>query len=462
MAFEELNELRSIEELVDHQREAEDEMDRLDAENAGLPFPEDVRERYAGLKETVEEIDRRVAELRARQEIAAARANREGNSERISFQTSRPGATRTEDIYDTRDWRSVSDSELRDRAYRSIEITQGANSEAAKNMRRLVDNDMTGSVARRILQTDSPVYRRAFGKYLANRPRSPEEERALSTAQNYAVPASIDPTVVLTSNGVLNPVRQIARVITIAGNTWTGVASAGVSAAYSAEATEVGDNSPTLSQPSANVEKAQAFIKYPIEVGEDWGALQAEMARLLADAKDTLENTKFLTGLGHSSNEPEGLLVGATGTVVTATASVVNIVDLYSLREALAPRWRANARYTGNLAIFDKIRQFDTSGGASLWVQLQFDEPANLIGRPAHEWSAMSSALTTGASSVLIFGDFNEFTIVDRVGMNIEVVPHVFATANNRPSGERGLYAYWRNTSDVRTAAAFKTLKVKS
>jgi HK97 family phage major capsid protein len=321
-----------------------------------------------------------------------------------------------------------------------------------------VDSD--GALALRILQTGSPVYKRAFGKLLANKPRTPEEERALATSTNYAVPYTVDPTVVLTSNGVINPVRQIARVIQITGNHWTGVASAGVSASYDAEAAEVSDDSPTLTQPAADVEKAQAFIKYPIEVGDDWGALQAEMARLLADAKDTLESSKFLTGLGHASNEPEGLLVGATGTVLTASASVMAVADIYSLIQALAPRWRSRAVFAGSLAAYHKIRQFDTQGGANLWVQLQFGEPGNLVGRPAYEWSDYSAAITTGGSSVLTFGDFNEFSIIDRVGMSVEVVPHIFATANNRPSGERGLYAYWRNTSDVRTAGAFKTLKI--
>ena len=102
------------------------------------------------------------------------------------------------------------------------------------------------------------------------------------------------------------------------------------------------------------------------------------------------------------------------------------------------------------------------SGGANLWVQLGNGQPSRLLGYGDFEWSDYSSAITTGGSSVLTFGDFNEFSIIDRVGMNVEVVPHVFATANNRPSGNRGLYAYWRTTSDVRTAAAFKTLTITS
>ena len=61
---------------------------------------------------------------------------------------------------------------------------------------------------------------------------------------------------------------------------------------------------------------------------------------------------------------------------------------------------------------------------------------------------------------MLTIGDFSHFLIVDRVGLNVEVIPHLFHTANNRPSGQRSLYAYWRNTSDVLAWQAFRTLKV--
>ena len=114
---------------------------------------------------------------------------------------------------------------------------------------------------------------------------------------------------------------------------------------------------------------------------------------------------------------------------------------------------------------FHKVRQFDTSGGANLWVQLAYDAPATLIGYPANEWSAYSSALTTTGSTVLTFGDFSQFLIIDRVGMDVELIPHLFATANNRPTGQRGLYCYWRNTSTVTTPglqanSAFVSLKL--
>jgi HK97 family phage major capsid protein len=463
MAFEQLDQLRSAEELRARADEVQAELTEMNVTSDGRSFTEEQREQFAALKEERDEAIKRAKELEAREAMIAEYEHRTENRERLSFSTHRPGSSATKNIYDLSDLpfeRTARVEEMQDRAKRSLDKAR-LNADSADRVAGLLERDHTGELAQRILVTENPVYKRAFSKYIAQAPLTSEEARALSTAQNYAVPAFVDPSVVLTSAGVNNPVRQIARVITITGNTWTGVASTGVTASFSAESTEVGDNSPTLSQPSANVEKAQAFIQYPIEVGDDWGALEAEMGMMLADAKDTLESSKYLKGLGHGSNEPEGLLVGATGTILTASSSVMAVADLYSLVEALNPRWRRRAVFAGSLSAYNKIRQFDSSGGANLWVQLGSGTPARLLGYGDFEWSDYDSTITTPNSSVLTFGDFNEFTIVDRVGMNIEVVPHVFATANNRPSGNRGLYAYWRTTSDVRTATAFKTLKIK-
>ena len=50
--------------------------------------------------------------------------------------------------------------------------------------------------------------------------------------------------------------------------------------------------------------------------------------------------------------------------------------------------------------------------------------------------------------------------IADRVGMNVEFVPHLFHTANNRPSGQRGLYMWWRTGGLCVDADAFRVMNV--
>jgi hypothetical protein len=46
------------------------------------------------------------------------------------------------------------------------------------------------------------------------------------------------------------------------------------------------------------------------------------------------------------------------------------------------------------------------------------------------------------------------------LGMTVELVPHLFVTANNRPSGQRGLYCYWRVGADCVNTGAFGMLNV--
>jgi HK97 family phage major capsid protein len=60
----------------------------------------------------------------------------------------------------------------------------------------------------------------------------------------------------------------------------------------------------------------------------------------------------------------------------------------------------------------------------------------------------------------MIFGDFKQFLIVDRIGMTVEMVPHVLG-ANRRPTGQRGVYAVWMNNSKILVPDAFRRLSMK-
>jgi HK97 family phage major capsid protein len=73
----------------------------------------------------------------------------------------------------------------------------------------------------------------------------------------------------------------------------------------------------------------------------------------------------------------------------------------------------------------------------------------------------MTTAVSTTGSLDAILGDFRYFLIADRIGMTIENIPHLFGAANRFPTGQRGLYCYWRNGSKVLDANAFRVLKVR-
>src|SRR5690606_6995197 len=127
------------------------------------------------------------------------------------------------------------------------------------------------------------------------------------------------------------------------------------------------------------------------------------------------------------------------------------------LEEALPPRFRARAAFLANRSIYNLVRQFDTAGGADLWVRLGDGLPPELIGYPAYEVSTMPGGTPDVGDRYLLFGDFSQFLIVDRVGMSVELVPHLFGS-NQRPTGQRGIYAVWRNNSKILTDNAFRVL----
>jgi HK97 family phage major capsid protein len=472
---------RTIEEHEAELIELRGRVQEIDTEYAGEALPEELRSEWDDKNTEIEEKVSLIEELRARQErvksLSTDASNRESGAD---FNTRRQRAV--ENIWDIASVRAQSrsaDEETRmlsDNAMRAVEGFQfpheDSNREDAQgHIERLLHKFSQGgdpqAFARHILATGSPQYRKAFGKALGGVALNTEEQRSLSLTSGsggYAVPVTLDPTIIPTSNGAVNPWRAISRVEQITGNTWNGVSAGAVVASRDLEFEEVSDDAPTLVQPTATVTKAQAFIPFSIEVGQDWGSLESEMARLIQDAKDVEEATAFATGAGTGVN-PQGVLTGATGTVAAGTAAFT-VANAYALIEALPPRFRPNGTFVGNLAQYNRIRQFDTAGGANLWVQNLTQGVGNdasgtlgatLLGKPAYESSVMASVLTAG-SKLLIFGDFRYFLIVDRIGMTVELVPHLFGATNQRPIGARGLLAYWRNTSRVLSASAFKVL----
>ncbi len=363
--------------------------------------------------------------------------------------------------------------QLKERAKRALEQADFAHEEAEQDdtqahVEKLMarKDGAHGVVSRRIMQTGSPTYRRAFQKKLTGQELSPEEQRSMNllgeegAEGGFAVPYTLDPTFNLTSNGVENPVRQLADVKQITTNSWKGVNTSGTTANYDGEGEEVDDGSFKLSQPEIDAHRCSVFVPFSYEYGQDFGSLETELATVTQDAKDTREASAFLTGTGEK--QPFGLLVGATtGVKETATKEVLAVADLYTLKGALPPRYVPGASWLANDAQYDRIRQLDDDGGADLWVQLGDGRPANLIGKPAYEWSTMDGS-TTGGKLIAVYGDIKRcYVIVERLGMAVQIIPNLMGE-NGRPKGESGFYAFWRNGAKVRDANAARVLKVKA
>jgi HK97 family phage major capsid protein len=84
-----------------------------------------------------------------------------------------------------------------------------------------------------------------------------------------------------------------------------------------------------------------------------------------------------------------------------------------------------------------------------------------LNGYPTYECSGVTSTLAS-SNLILVIGDFSRYyCIVDRMGLDVEVIPHLFGGTNRYPTGQRGIYAMWRNTAKVIDANGFRVLTLK-
>jgi HK97 family phage major capsid protein len=452
------------------------ELAKMRARTESSPLDEGARERVANLERGLAKCRDRIADLgngvsggggiervldaadRLR-EIASNPRNRE---EGTNFGTSNPDARRGAAFEEVQ------------RRLEELHRDADLSTEAVDRLDLLARQDTTlGADTQYIAAVSQPEYATAFGKLLAHgdgafmrmndAERSAVEQmfkadrfRAMaegtSTAGGYALPITIDPTMNLVSNGAINPIRQLATVRTITTLELRLSATDGVVASYAAEATEATDNSPTLAQPDILVERAQCFVPISFELFDDWTNLQQQLQGLFADAKDVLEATKFLTGGGHAASEPAGIVGGVTGSLTasqkvstTGTASV-STHDIYALRAAVPPRFIGSTSICTSPAIQDIL--WNLVPRASTTDNILMPDREHVLEFPHFKWSTMATTLTS-ANIIAIAGDFKRgYTIADRIGLNVEMIPQLFGP-NRRPTGQRGMFAFWRNSAAV-------------
>lgn len=392
-----------------------------------------------------------------------------------------PDAKKPTDEYFGVDVRSMDWRSARDGALRVLE-DRDQNHMLTSNQGDLLDKRVRSSayseLARRILVTENEHYRSAFHKKMTRGDGAVltqeenlamlryEEYRAQSegttTAGGFAIPVFIDPSVILTDQETDNPFLTIARQVDVNTNAWKGVSAAGVSWSFDGEGTAASDDSITIAQPSVTVFTARGFIPYTIEVGEDWPGFQAEMARLLAEGYDELLINKFSTGNG--TTEPRGILTAlaaAGGSLVASTTDgAFGFEDIYKVWKSLPQKYRRKAAWMMSVDINNRIRQF---GAANVYHAATVALPAGaaevLFNRAVYENPYFPDFTgTTGVENRAVVGDFSNYVVARRSGMNVELVPQLFDVTSNRPTGSRGWFAYARIGGNSVNDTAFRML----
>jgi HK97 family phage major capsid protein len=375
-----------------------------------------------------------------------------------------------------------------DRHQRSGVLNAAAADRADTVLRR---GDGQGLTARWIAAAGAEAYASAFGKmvgdpqmgHLRFTPAEVAAVQDMSAAQNanrimgaavstgatgFPLPLTIDPSIVITGAGALNPVRDVSNVITVGTHDWEGVTADSVTAAYVAEGSEATDVSPSLLGPKIHTQQGRAFCQFTIEASQDWDTLSAQLVKLVADARNTVDATMFLTGNG--TNQPIGIFGGdatyslsTTQRVQTATTAVTAVGDPWALKAVIPARFLNSTTFAAAPATWDAVYRFVAQGSTTEPRQFSDgDRGGDFLGRPKIEWSTMAATLTTTGSKLIIGGDFRTgYKIVDRMGMTAELIPHMLGLTNNLPTGTRGLYTYWRTGAGVIAQNAFRYLEVK-
>jgi len=451
----------SIDELRADRERLVRELEQLHATFGSEPMTDlPARTRWNNYNEQIDAIDRAIGQATRRSERLVEIGNSGGAVAGSPFPAGPDGG------------------QSRDRALRLIDREhgrdEGLSDRAAASLSGLLrDRDPQGDLARQLTAVGDPAYGRWFDKLLRHgsmagahltseemtaREKVEAVERALGVSTGagggFLLPFELDPSINLTSSGVINPLRQISRVEQVSVNEWRGVTSAGGTASFDPEATEVSDDTPILAQPVVQLDKGQYFVPFSIELDQDSPSIRRELARVATDAKDTLEADAFLTGTGHANSQPSGVLASPSPATVSTTIAAL-ATGLTAAIEAVPNRFRGGASWLLGLNSRNRISLLETTAGSRLFPSIDADR---LLGRPVYEHSGIAGGTASGGT-IAVVGDFGQFLIADRVGVTVDVIPHLFGNAN-RPTGQRGMFMYWRTGSTALIQGAFRQLKV--
>ena len=479
--------MATLDEIIDEQNRIHEELERMASdesttEEADGGIRDTLVARWKGLDADREKIVARMEELNLIRRASAEHASREaGDGGGATWAGSRgpefmarrdPLAGREE----SKDYTFLPASDVIARASSLVELHDKRGLLPDHRGEQATRVAQTPGIARHMLMYGSDEYHEAFKDYV-NDPTGPGLQRAagalsLAAAQGgYLLPYFLDPTIVITTDGTTNPYRQIASVKQITTNAYQGVNSAGVQAAYLDEAASAGTaNYQGVGQIQIYVKKAAAWVYGSLEANEDTD-FASQLPRLIQDGKDILEETNFAVGTGGSLNAgvPKGVAatLGTAQRVAPATTGTIAAADMYSLEAALGARFRRqqSVGFVANIATINKVRGVSPSGaGSSFWATLGDGTPSRLLNHRIEESPSITSAAGTGtassgtASAQLVFGAWENFYIVDRVGMSMLFDPMLKDPTNQTPTGRQGWFAFWRSGADVATANAFRYL----
>ena len=419
-----------------------------------------------------ESLDTEAAEIR---QSIQSYEEQESRAKRIAEQRARWGSVQVPrqkvDAFDMSELRHMSHGEVISRAMSAIEDVRYSGLRVSDEHRRaaLERIESIPGAAEYALVHAAPAYMSAFRSWMASQGApvyTAEEAMAVRAAMSltsanggYALPTLLDPTLIHTGSVTKNPIRRLARVEQGTVNVWNGVTVGNVTTAWKGEGSAFTEGSPTFGGVSVTAAALTAYVTASYEIFQDT-ALQAQLPGLIGEAIDYAESAAFISGSG--STAPKGVITavsGTAGSLVTATTrgsfTAASGADTLALFNALATRYEDSSTWVANRATFLTIQQQVIGTYGTMLDQMVLKN--ELLGLPIAKASSVT-ATTTSGNILAVLGDFSQYVIYDRIGVNLEFIPNV-VDGSGVPTGQRGLVAYKRVGGDVTDVNAFRLLK---
>lgn len=384
-------------------------------------------------------------------------------------------------FYEDRSIFAIPDAEVRDRVSASLGDRARASRHLTARQRERVENlaHADSLIGRYILATEDDRYKEVVRHSLD--PFGARGVLALNPAQESArarvnavrsemrlglagvlLPAYLDPTVTGFTGAAPNPVYDMARRVTTTQKTYQQ-AHGDVTFSFYDEAEEVAEAG-TLSRTVIPTHRADSFTKVSTSLVMDWASLASDIASMAQDAYRRMLADKLVNGSG--TGEPTGILTAMAASVSPtpiplATPATITGDDLTGAYESL-PEWARESASCAFLSSQTTANKVNALGGDDPTYDLRptGDREGSLFGRPYRTSDHFPAFPTSGGTeNLIVIGDWDQYVIVERVGLLAEFIPTMISTATNRPSGEAGYLFTSRVGGAVRNADGFRLIQ---
>jgi HK97 family phage major capsid protein len=321
------------------------------------------------------------------------------------------------------------------------------------------------------------VYRAAFQSYVLNGMREldaderntlrahfqgkqPKNAQGVGTgsAGGYLVPEDFRKQIVekMKAYGAVQEVAQVINTSTGATLPWPTNDDTGNVGALLAENTQASEQDLTLGIEDLGAYKyTSKIVRVSLEFLQDVDWLDAEgfLRRKFAERLARIHNQHFTTGTG--TNQPLGIVTGATSGVTAAAVAAVTADELIDLQHSVDPAYRnERSRFMLSDTALKGVRKLKAAGTGEYLFQVSTsaDMPNLLAGSP-YVINQDMAAPATGVKSVL-YGDF-EAGYVIRLVKAFELIRLDERYADY---GQVGFIAFDRADGTVQDNGAYKAL----